>query len=56
MWAAAAERARGDSKRRRRATEVWAHDRTGTEAIVVEALQSYVAVLDQVHGAVWEAM
>ena len=41
---------------RRRAGEVWTHDWTTTDAVVVDASQSSDAVLDQVHQAIWAAM
>jgi thymidylate kinase len=41
---------------RRRAGEVWTHDWTSTDAVVVDASQPSDAVLDQVHQAIWAAM
>lgn len=41
---------------RRRAAEVWAHDWSRTEAVVVDASLPHEAVLDRVHAAIWDAL
>lgn len=41
---------------RRRAAEVWAHDWTGADAVVIDASRPQDEVLDQVRSAIWAAL